>query len=70
MIRSESKRSFCGAERTTKWQPRCDYPDAVRWQHFLAPQTEFELNSMRILFIRYYKKNDAKLGYFLSDIIL
>ena len=46
MIRSESKRSFCGKklERKTKWRPRCDYADAVRWQHFLAPQTEFEIN--------------------------
>ena len=44
MIRSESKRSFCGMERKTKWRPQCDYPDAVRSQHFLAPQTEFEIN--------------------------
>ena len=45
MIRSESKRSFCGTgKKKTKWRPRCDYPDAVRWQHFLAPQTEFEIN--------------------------
>ena len=44
MIRSESKRSFCGAEKIKKWRPWCDYPDAVRWQHFLAPETEFEIN--------------------------
>ena len=44
MIRSESKRSFCGTGKKTKWRPRCDYTDAVRWQHFLAPQTEFEIN--------------------------
>ena len=44
MIRSESKRSFCGTGKKNKMVTRCDYTDAVRWQHFFAPQTEFEIN--------------------------
>ena len=29
MIRSESKRSFAVLERTTKWRPRCNYPEVA-----------------------------------------
>ena len=44
MIRSESKRSFCGTGKKHKMATAVRLPDAVRWQHFLAPQTEFEIN--------------------------
>ena len=36
MIDQKVKDRFAALERT-KWRPRCDYPDAVRWQHFLCP---------------------------------
>ena len=40
MVRSESKRSFCGTGKTKR-----DYLHAVKWQQFLAAQTEFEITN-------------------------